>query len=214
MALLTSWDMLGTMSKMKEGLWPGNNDVVDGLNGKTIGLIGYGVIAERFIRLLQTFDVQIYVYSKHCPAKRSQELGFELTSLEQVLQCDVISVHSTLTDRTYHMLDAEKLQLIPDGSILINTARGAIFDENALLDELKKNRFKAVLDVFEQEPLPEDHPFRRLPNVIATPHCAATSVYWRHKLPEIVITDMERFFTGKEPRHRITLEKYQTMTPV
>jgi len=211
-ALMTTWDILGTIGKVKSKQWPNNNDVVDGLNGKTVGLLGYGTIAKRFISLLKTFDVKIYVNSGNCPIEEADVYGFELCSLEDVLKCNIISIHKTLTTITYHMLNKDKLKIIPDNAIVINTARGAVFDENDLIKELKKNRFKAVLDVFEQEPLPNGHILRKLPNVIITPHCAATSLYWRRQLPKLIIEDLQLFLEGKEPKNIIHLDKYRSMS--
>jgi len=212
--LMARWEILKTLDRVRNGLWQDNNDVVPGINGCTIGLIGYGVITECFIRLLKAFDVKIYVYSRHCPKEKAKELGFELCALEEALQCDVVSVHMTLTPETVHLIDMKKLSLIRDGAILMNTSRGRLIDEDALVETLESGRIFAILDVFRQEPLPADHKLRNMPNVITTPHSAGTSVYWRRKMAQLVLDDLKRVLAGETPVGIITLEKYRTMTPM
>lgn len=213
-SLMASWSILPTIDHVKKGGWQTNMDVTDGLSGKTIGLVGYGTIAGYFVKFLRPFDVKIIVFSEHCPVEEAESMGFKLASLDDVLKCDIISLHKTLNEDSYHMIDEEKLERIRDGAIIINTARGALIDETALIKHLTTGRLNAVLDVFEKEPLPEGHILRNLPNIIATPHSGACSLYARRKQGEIVIGDLELYFTGLMPENIITMDKYLGASPV
>lgn len=213
MCLLASWDMLGTVATVRCGGWLANEDIADGLKGKSVGIIGYGIIAREFIRLLRPFQARVVVHSGHCGEVEAREQGFVLGRLEEALACDIVSLHATLTPKTENLLDAAKLALIRDGAIFINTARARLTEEEALMAELRTGRFTAVLDVFHQEPLPADHPLRRMKNVVCTPHIAGAHRYWRRKQAEIVVEDMERCFRGEEPLHLVTLDQYRRLTP-
>ncbi len=211
--LMARWRVLESMERVRGNLWQTNNDVVPGLNGCKIGLIGYGAITEELLRLLRHFDVEILVCSSHCPKEAQQRYGFSLCSLDEAMGCDIVSVHVTLSEATRGLIDRKKLALVRDGAIFLNTARAAVVDEEALLSELQKGRFYGVLDVFTQEPLPENHPLRQVRGAIITPHSAGTSVYFRRKMAELTFADLERSLRGETPKGLITLEKYRSMTP-
>ena len=119
-----------------------------------------------------------------------------------------------LTPASYHSIDAARLARMRDGAVLINSARGAVIDEEALVCELKTGRIRAVLDVFETEPLPADHVLRnRLPNVLNMPHVAAASQYWRCRQVRSVVEDVDRVLAGEKTRNEITLERYRMLSP-
>lgn len=212
MTLVGFWEMIDIVNTVKEGNWRSNEDIVDGIGGKTIGIIGYGSISKEYIRLLATYDVKILVYSSHCSEITALEEGFQLADLEQVLGCDLVSLHSILNEHTYNMLGAKELSKIKDGAILINTARAGLIQEQALWNELQTGRFRAILDVFHQEPLQADNPLRNMKNVIITPHAAGTNRYWRSQQAKEVIRDMELYFTGGLPNNPIDLKQYKRMT--
>lgn len=211
--LMARWRLLDSLHRVQTNLWQTNNDVVPGLNGCKIGLIGFGVITEELLILLGKFDVDILVHSSHCPQEMQRKYGFRLASLEETLCCDIVSVHVTLSEKTRGMITRERLAMIPDGAIFMNTSRAAVVDEQALYEELKSGRLYGIVDVFSQEPLPKDHPLRNVPNAIITPHSAGTSVYFRRKMAELTFGDMHKALRGETPRGLITLEKYLSMTP-
>ena len=213
-SLMASWDTLNTIGTVRAGKWLLNEDVCDGLNNKSIGIVGYGLIARDFVRLLRSFDVSIRVFSNHCDKREAEEMGFALVSLNEALDCDIVSLHSTLNDQTHHMLGTKELARIRDGALLINTARALLIEENAFMAELQKQRFSAVLDVFYDEPLPANHFLRFLDNVICTPHIAGANRYWRRKQSDIVFADLERFFAGEKPLYSVSLEQYRRLTPI
>jgi phosphoglycerate dehydrogenase-like enzyme len=211
--LMARWRILDSIRRVRDGLWQSNNDVVPGLNGATIGLIGYGAIGEALIPLLRRFDVTIRVSSGHLSEAQARRMGVSRCSMEEALRSDVVSLHKTLTDETRHMLGERELGMIPDGGLLVNTSRGALIDEAALIRRLERGGLYAVLDVFEEEPLPENHPLRNMPGAIVTPHSAGTSVYYRRAMADLVLEDIGRVLDGVPPRGAISKEKYLSMTP-
>lgn len=206
-------DVVGYNNCMKQDkVWPPYVMYTSTLYGKKVGFIGLGRIGRYLVKLLKPFDAQISVYDPYIPVNVGAELGINLTSLDDVLKnSEIISIHAASTPETRKMLNLEKLQLIPYGTFLVNTARAAIFDESALIAELKRGRFCAALDVFHQEPLPSENELRRLPNVILTPHTVGMVTEARHKMTECVINDLKLLLDGKEPKQQITMEMYNVM---
>lgn len=143
------------------------------LAGRTLGIVGLGKLGSKIARYAQAFDMRVLGWTRTDVAARSAALGIEAaTSLDDLLtRSDVVSLHPTLTAQTRGMIGAPQLALLRPGAILLNTARGPLVDEAALIAALEaRPDLTAALDVFDVEPLPLDHPFRRLPNVVATPH--------------------------------------------
>ena len=213
-AMMGRWNILEEMALLQKGGWHQLCDTVPGLMGSTVGIIDYGDIAGSFIRMLLNLDVRVRVYAPYLTEEFAAENGFELVDLDTAMQCDVVSVHSTLTPASRHMIDAKKLRLMKDGALLINSARGAVIDEEALVAELKTGRIKAALDVYESEPLSEGHPLRNgLPNLIDTGHFAANSAYWRHRQAESILEDIAVVLSGGRTKNEITHERYLRLSP-
>lgn len=210
-ALMARWNILQALDLVADGGWQGNNAVVPGLNGARIGLIGYGAIAQALLHLLRPFDVEVLLCSAHFDPRGAP--GVRMASFEEAMGCDIVSIHKTLTPATWGMIDARALSLMPDGGVLINTARGPVVDEAALIREAASGRIGAVVDVFDQEPPPAAHPLRHMPGVIATPHCAGTSLYWRQQMAELVLADIGRALNGRTPLGLITADRYRRLTP-
>jgi D-3-phosphoglycerate dehydrogenase len=139
------------------------------LNGKTLGLIGIGAIGERVAAVGLAFGMQVVAYD---PFVRSAPAGIVLCDLANVVrQADVLSLHCPLTRENRNVINSEMLALMPRGSILVNTARGGLIEETALIDALKSGHLRAAgLDTFRTEPPPPDLPFRGVPGAILTPH--------------------------------------------
>jgi len=214
MALMARWDIVGEMNKLRENRWHALEEVMPGLMGSNVGIVDYGDIARCFIQLLKPMEVKIRVYAPYLTEEFAAENRFELVSLDEAMRCDVVSIHSTLTPASYHSIDAARLARMRDGAVLINSARGAVIDEEALVCELKTGRIRAVLDVFETEPLPDDHPLRnRLPNVLNTPHVAAASRYWRDRQVRSVVDDIDRVLAGEPTKNEITLPRFRMLSP-
>lgn len=140
------------------------------LHGKTCGIIGLGAIGRQFARLTSAIGMRAIAWTMH-PKPLA---GGELVELEELYRTsDVVSVHLRLSPETAGFVGARQFGLMKKNAILINTARGAIVDEAAMMDALVEGRIRgAGLDVFRVEPLPEGHPLTKLPNVVMTPHCA------------------------------------------
>lgn len=216
-ALLATLTMLRTLPKyawgVSEGSWDGiRSDGWETLIGKTVGLIGLGNTARAFLRFLAPFECRVIAYDPYAGCERANELNVELVSLDEVLSVSkVISVHAPITDETTGMLGARELSLIPDGAVLVNTARGILIDHNALAKELGTGRFKAALDVTYPEPLPADHPLRKLPNVLLTPHVAGPTRDGRREMFRCVLDDLKLFWSGGTPKNVVTREMLATM---
>jgi len=112
--------------------------------------------------------------------------------------------HAPTLPETHHMIGARELALMPDGAVLINTARSWLVDSAALLEELRTGRIDAALDVFDEEPLPPDNPFRGLPNVLLTPHQAAATVECYFEMGEITINEIEHYASGRPLQYELT----------
>lgn len=145
------------------------------LTGKTVGLVGFGRIGRRLAELLSGFDVKLLAYDPYMNAAAAAERKVQPATLEELLaQSDVVSLHLPSTPETHHLINAETIAKMKDGAYLINTARGALVDEKALLEALTSGKLSgAGLDVYEQEPVTADNPLFALPNVALAPHVSA-----------------------------------------
>ncbi|MEM3531183.1 MAG: D-2-hydroxyacid dehydrogenase [Nitrososphaerales archaeon] len=162
-------------SGMKQGNWLKDELIGFELRGKTLGIIGMGRIGTQVARLAKAFGMKILVNDiVNLDEKILNEFGAKLVSLDELLSSsDFVSLHVTLTDETYHMINEEKLSKMKKNAYLINTSRGSVIDEKALLNALKEGLIKgAALDVFEIEP-PVSNELIKLHNIIATPHIGA-----------------------------------------
>jgi phosphoglycerate dehydrogenase-like enzyme len=145
------------------------------LQGATVGLIGWGENARAFAERLGRVQARVLVYSEHAPEDDIRSGGAVPVSLSEALAADIVSLHRGLTERTRHCLGAAELAKLRPGTVLINVARGALMEPNALLARLKRGDIFACLDTFEEEPLIGPHPLRDMPNVFLTSHIAGGS---------------------------------------
>lgn len=152
----------------RRGEWPRGQSVE--LNGKTCGIIGLGAIGRRFARLAAAIGMRVVAWTMH----PREVAGIEMVQIDDLYRAsDVVSVHLRLSPQTEGMIGAAQFALMKPGAILLNTARGAIVNEAAMLEALRAGRIAgAGLDVFAVEPLPPEHSLTTLPNVVLTPHCA------------------------------------------
>jgi phosphoglycerate dehydrogenase-like enzyme len=145
------------------------------LQGATVGLVGWGPNARAFAERLGRVPAHVLVYSEHAAEEDIRDCGAIPASLSEVLAGDIVSLHRGLTERTRHCLGAAELAKLRPGTVLINIARGALIEPNALLARLKRGDIFACLDTYEEEPLIASHPLRKLPNVFLTSHIAGGS---------------------------------------
>ncbi len=162
-------------STMKKGLWLKAELKGRLLKGKVLGLVGLGNVGLRVARIAKAFGMKI-LFTKRTPPKPQilQELEAEFVSLEDLLKrSDIVSLHVPLTDETHRMIGEREINIMKDGAVLINTSRGAVIDERALIKALKSGKLAgAALDVYEVEP-PSNLTLIKMPNVICTPHIGA-----------------------------------------
>ncbi|NJE26851.1 3-phosphoglycerate dehydrogenase [Thermococcus sp. MV5] len=164
--------------KMREGVWAKKQSMGFELEGKTLGIIGFGRIGYNVGKIAKTIGMNILLYDVYKNYERAKEIGAEFVELEYLLKnSDVITIHVPLLESTYHLINEEKLKLMKPTAVLINTSRGPIIDTNALVKALEEGWIAgAGLDVFEEEPLPKDHPLTKFDNVVLTPHIGASTV--------------------------------------
>jgi phosphoglycerate dehydrogenase-like enzyme len=199
--------------QMKAGGWPKTREApVYEIAGRRVGILGMGYVGRRSARLFQAVGAEVWVYDPYLPAEDAERLGVVKAELDTVLaECPVISIHLPVTDETLRMIGPRELGLIQDGAVFVNTARSLVVDQDALLAELQKGRFWAALDVFDQEPLPTDHPYRSLDNVLLTPHVAGLTMDSYRGLMALAIDEIERFFSGQPLVYPVTREMLATM---
>lgn len=142
------------------------------LHGKTLGIVGLGSIGQKIAKYGLAFDMNVIAWSENLTAERAAEHGVTYVSKQALFeQSDIVSVNLVLSERSRGLVDADSLNCMKPTAYLVNTARGPIVDEDALVEVLRQQKIAgAALDVYSQEPLPSDHPFRTLPNLLATPH--------------------------------------------
>ncbi len=187
--------------------WPARE-----LFGKQVGIVGASNVGRHVIKLLQAFAVHILVYDPFLSAEDAVGLGAEKVELDELLRrADVVSLHAPAKPDTVHMLNAERLALMKDDALLINTARGALIDEPALVNELSQGRFFAFLDVTDPEPPAADSPLRRLDNVVIIPHIAGC-IENCGRMGELAVEELRRFFAGEPALYPIRPEMFSRIS--
>jgi phosphoglycerate dehydrogenase-like enzyme len=168
------------------------------LNGKTLGLLGLGNIGSLVARVGTAFGMRVIAWSSNLTDERAAERGAERVEKEELFRsADVVSIHLVLSDRTRHLVGATELALMKPTAILVNTSRGPIIDDVALIDALEREAIAgAGLDAFDIEPLPADHPYRRLRNVVATPHIGYVTNDGYRIFYDQIVEDITAFLDG------------------
>ncbi|WP_185147855.1 D-glycerate dehydrogenase [Peribacillus simplex] len=179
------------------------------VHGATLGIIGLGRIGEALAKRAKGFDMNLVYFNRSRKYQQEKELGIEYQPLEKLLQIsDFICVMLPLTPETAYMIGKEQLVLMKGTAVLINTARGGIIDENALYQALKNQEIWAAgLDVFEEEPVPLDHPLLTLPNVVTLPHIGSASIATRLKMATLAVQNLKEGLSGDSPRNLVLLNK-------
>lgn len=178
--------------------------------GRTIGIVGYSRIGARVIDLLRPHEFEVLLYDPHYSGPPPYQIGARRVELDEVMsRSDVVSLHAPSLATTANMIDAGRLALMQDGATLINTARGALIEQEALVRELVSGRISAVLDVTTPEVLPASSPLYDLPNVLLTPHIAGALGNERSKLGQMIVDEVERFVDGRPLVYRVTSETLQ-----
>jgi len=184
----------------REGRWQTSLGL--GLNGKTLGVLGLGTLGSRAAKVGLAFEMDVLAWSQNLTAERAKEIGVTLVPKDELLaRSDIFSIHLVLGERTRGLIGARELGLMKRSAYLINTSRGPIVDEAALIRALGDGTIAgAGLDVFDEEPLPLDHAFRRLPNIVITPHLGYVTsetyrIFYGH-----AVEDIKAYLDGKPVR--------------
>ena len=189
-------------TEMRNGGWP---QLIGGsLSGRTLGILGYGRLGHPVARLGEAFGMKIVAWDRTGSLSGSDS-SLQFLPLDELLAIsDVVSIHLRLSNESRGLLDREKLRKMKPGAILINTSRGAIVDEPALIEALRENRLGgAGLDVFCEEPLPETSELRRLPNVLLTPHVGWKVQDVLHEFVEIAASQLEAWLNERLPKSEV-----------
>ncbi|HEU4566788.1 MAG TPA: D-2-hydroxyacid dehydrogenase family protein [Marmoricola sp.] len=187
-------------TNVREGRW--QSTLGRDLGGRTLGVLGLGRIGSEVVRVARAFGMDVVAWSRSLTPERAADAGAQAVPFEEVFtRADVVSIHLVLADGTRGLVGERELRLMRPGSLLVNTSRGPIVDTGALVSALADGHLGgAAVDVFDTEPLPADHPMRRTPRLLATPHLGyVTERVYRTFYGEAV-EDVEAFLTGSPIR--------------
>ncbi len=201
-------------SSFKSGVWTTNGDLkTRSLHGKTVGIVSIGAISTQLLALLSPFDINIKVFSTNKDMELKKKHGYIYTSLEDVFStCDIVTIHTAANEETKHMVSKELMQAMKPGSVLVNTSRGSVVDEDGLIQVLEEGKISAVLDVYTVEPLPAESKLYSLPNVTIFPHMAGPASDLKYYITEQILLDVSRFMQDTVLLHEINEETALSMT--
>lgn len=180
------------------------------ISGSVIGVVGASRTGREYIRMCRALGAEVRVYDPYLtPDDSLFALGVGLDTL--LAESDVVALHAPATAETKGMLGRAELAAMRDGAALVNTARSALIDMDALFDEVSSGRLDAALDVFDREPLPPDDRWRSLPNALLTGHVSGATAESRARAGGIVVDEITRFLDGRGLQHRVTPEALERM---
>ena len=203
------------VNAMKKGEWYGSRGFYsEGLLDRTVGIIGFGTISRYLIKMLQNFRAKIKVYSSH---KIDEEYLKENNAVQSTIEdifstCKIVSLHSAMTEKTRGMIGKEHFELLSDGALFINTARGGIIRENEMIDALRGKKFCAVLDVYCHEPLEADSELRKLENVYCIPHMGGPTLDRRPYITKKLADNLAQFERAEDMELEIKSDAAKRMT--
>ncbi|WP_329071369.1 hydroxyacid dehydrogenase [Streptomyces sp. NBC_01429] len=176
--------------------------------GRTVGILSASLIGRRVIELLRPYDFQVLLHDPYVPDEEAAALGVRPVGLGELFElADVVSVHTPLLPATRGLVSRELLTSMRHDSVLINTARGAVVDQDALVDVLRARRVRAVLDVTEPDVLPPDHPLWECDNALITPHLAGSQGNELRRLAELAVDEVTRWAAGDGFAHPVPRER-------
>jgi phosphoglycerate dehydrogenase-like enzyme len=182
------------------------------LRGSRVGLISASTVGREVVKLLQPFDVTISIYDPHLSEWDAGRLGVQSVELNKLFaENDFVSCHAPSIPQTRHMIGAEQLRLLRSGAVFINTSRGSVLDHDALTREAATGRIRVLLDVTDPEPLPGDHPLRRMENVLLTPHVSGAGAYGYMRIGDGTLQALEDHFAGRPVRGAVSFERYELL---
>lgn len=186
----------------------------ESLIGQSVAMIGFGRIGRALVDLLRGFDVKWMVHDPYAAKSLAKKYPVRFVGLEKLLrEARLLVLTAALTEETRGLLSKQNLRRLPDGATIINIARGGLIDLEALRNEVASGRLQCAIDVTDPvEPLPVGDSLRNLPGAIVTPHVAGSGRHVRGEIAEVVIDDLERFFSGGRVRNRVTTTMLDRMT--
>jgi phosphoglycerate dehydrogenase-like enzyme len=195
--LASARNLVAENASLRSGGW--QRSVGDDMAGRTLGLLGLGNVGGAVARIGNAFGMKIIAWSQNLTTERAAEAGATLVSKDELFQeADVVSIHLVLSGRTRGLVGAAELALMKPTARLINTSRGPIVVEAGLVAALKDKKIAgAAIDVFDQEPLPLDHPLRMLPNLLATPHIGYVSRGLYERFYRDTVENIARWLDGQ-----------------
>ncbi|WP_184925431.1 hydroxyacid dehydrogenase [Kitasatospora gansuensis] len=171
---------------------------------RTVGIVGASQIGRRVMELLRPYDLELLLHDPYVDEAEAAALGARSVALDELCGLsDVVSVHAPELPATRHLISRRMLALMPDGATLVNTARGSLIDQDALIEELVPGRLNAVLDVTTPEVLPADSPLYDLPNVLLTPHVAGSLGNELHRMAGAAADELARYTAGLPFAHPV-----------
>jgi D-3-phosphoglycerate dehydrogenase len=188
-------------SSMKKGEWIKKQLKGSELNGKTLGLVGSGYIAQHVSKIANCLGMDVLVYSPHCTDEKAKKMGATKKDIEDLLkESDFVSLHIPHTKDSHYLLNDKTFGIMKTGAYLVNVARGGVVDENALFNALKERRLSgAAVDVFEQEPPSKDNKLLSLENVILSPHLGASTKEAQIQAGTVCADQMNIVLSGEDP---------------
>ena len=199
--------------RVQRGLWADDSWHNESLINQPVGLVGFGAIARHLVPMLRPYNCEISAYDPFVPDELFAQYGVRKAPLLDIARENkIVSVHASKTEGSRHIICREFLDNMRDGALLVNTARGSVIDEGALADVAAAGRIRAVLDVFEVEPLPADSSLRGLENVTLIPHMGGPTTDKRELVSACVLDDIERYLIGGRLKHEVEREYALRMT--
>ncbi|MFQ6081045.1 MAG: hydroxyacid dehydrogenase [Candidatus Bathyarchaeia archaeon] len=204
-----------TSFQLRQGKWRDKSLLGYELLGKTVGIIGLGSVGCKVAEKIRGFGVKLLAYDPYVSEERAKQVGVRLIDLKTLLkESDVITIHAALTEETVHLIGEEELKLTKNSAFIVNTARGAIIDEKALIKALKEGWIAgAALDVFEEEPPKPDNPLLKMDNVLVTPHFASCTLEAYQREAFMAVEEVLRVLQGKKPKFVANPEVFVKVTP-
>jgi phosphoglycerate dehydrogenase-like enzyme len=200
---------------LRYGVWDkGAPPVRRELVGQRVGLVAASYTGRSLAVLLRGIGTEVWIYDPYLEEAEAVDLGVQKVGLDQLFsECRIVSLHAPITPETHKMIGARELALLADGALFVNTARAWLVDEPALIAELQSGRINAALDVFDNEPLPRENPFRELAreNVLLTPHMAAHTVEARRRQGTHMVAEIQRYLAGESLLYEVKQEHLATM---
>jgi D-3-phosphoglycerate dehydrogenase len=190
--------------EMKAGVWRGDYFVYEKagqeLNGTTVGVIGFGAVGKIVAKILNAFGANILVHDPFADPKEIEKLNCKAVELKELMsQSFVVTLHSRLTEKTKHLINADNLKLMPKGALLVNTARGGLLDYSSLPALLESGQLGGLaLDVYDEEPPSQNYPLLKSQNVVLTPHLGGATKQTGAVAAKIVAADLNRFLKGEK----------------